>query len=421
LITKIFKKINILSSHLKFLIWLLLVGGTIAIGVSLVWNVVQIKQKFLEIVRAQAVITLEKDVIARQWSAGHGGVYVPVANDTPPNPYLANIPERNITTLSGKKLTLINPAYMMRQIYEIEQRGGYSFLGHITSLNPIRPQNAPDPWERKALEEFERGKTEISALKTIAGKEYFRFMRTLTVEKDCLKCHAAQGYKEGDIRGGISVSILMDPFYTIMRKRIYQFIISHIILWLISLMGLTLVAQFLIKSEEERKQAEEVIHNLSITDELTSLLNRRGFFTLAEQQIKIAHRTGREMVLLFADLDKLKWINDTLGHAEGDRALRETGKILKNTFRESDIIARIGGDEFVMLAAETPTSNAKIIKDHLQANLDDYNSKENMPYKISLSLGMVRFNPRVPVTIGELLTQADAVMYKQKKGKNSSA
>jgi diguanylate cyclase (GGDEF)-like protein len=421
LITKILKKNDILSSPLKFLVWLFLIGGTIVIGVSLVWNVGQIKQKFLEIVRAQAVITLEKDVITRHWSAGHGGVYAPITNDTPPNPYLANIPERDIITPSGKKLTLINPAYMMRQIYEMEQKRGYSFFGHITSLNPLRPQNAPDSWERKALAAFERGKTEISDLEPIAGKDYFRLMRPLRVEVGCLKCHAAQGYKEGDIRGGISVSILMEPLLTIMHKRIYQFTISHIILWLIGLGGIALIARFLIKSEEERKQAEEVIHNLSITDELTSLLNRRGFFTLAEQQIKIARRTGREMVLLFVDLDKLKSINDTLGHAEGDQALCGTATILKNTFRESDIIARIGGDEFVVLAVETPENNAGILRKHLQEKVDVYNSKENVLYKLSLSLGIIRFDPRIPATIDELLIQADAVMYEQKKGQNSSA
>jgi two-component system cell cycle response regulator len=213
----------------------------------------------------------------------------------------------------------------------------------------------------------------------------------------------------------------MEPLLTIMHKRIHQFTISHIILWLIGLGGIALITQFLIKSEEERKQAEEVIHNQSITDELTDLFNRRGFFTLAEQQLEIASRTGREMVLLFADLDKLKGINDTLGHAEGDRALREVSKILKNTFRESDIIARIGGDEFVVLAVETPQSNAGIIQDHLQRHLDTYNAEENVPYKLSLSLGIVRFDPCVPANIDELLTQADAVMYAQKKGKNSSA
>jgi diguanylate cyclase (GGDEF)-like protein len=343
-----------------------------------------------------------------------------VSKDTPPNPYLANIPERDIKTPAGKTLTLINPAYMMRQIYEIEQQEGYTFLGHITSLNPLRPQNAPDPWERKALEAFERGKSEISALETIAGKEYFRLMRPLRVEESCLKCHAAQGYKEGDLRGGISVSILMEPLLTIMHTRIYNFTISHIILWLIGLGGIALITQFLIKSEEERKQAEEVINNQSITDELTSLFNRRGFFTLAEQQLKIACRTGREMVLLFADLDKLKWINDTLGHAEGDRALREAAKIFQNTFRKSDIIARIGGDEFVVLAVETPENNAGILREHLQEKVDAYNSKENLPYKLSLSLGIVRFDPLAPATIDELLTRADAVMYEQKKGKNSS-
>jgi diguanylate cyclase (GGDEF)-like protein len=363
---------------------------------------------------------LEKDVISWHWSAGHGGVYVPVTKDTPTNSYLADIPERDIKTPAGKTLTLINPAYMMRQMYEIEQQESYAFLGHITSLNPMRPENAPDPWERKALEAFERGKTEVSALETIAGKEYFRLMHPLRVEESCLKCHAAQGYKEGDIRGGISASIQMEPLLTIMHKRIHQFTISHIILWLIGLGGIALITQFLIKSEEKRKKAEEVIHHQSITDELTNLFNRRGFFTLAEQQLKIAHRMGREMVLLFADLDKLKWINDNLGHAEGDQALRETAKILKNTFRKSDIIARIGGDEFVVLAIETPKNNAGILKDHLQARLDDYNLKEKLSYKLSLSFGVVRFDPLAPATIDELLTQADAVMYEQKKEKNSS-
>jgi len=417
---KIFKKINILSSHLKFLVWLLLIGETIAIGVSLLWNVGQIKQKFLEILRAQAVVTLDKDVITRHWSAGHGGVYVPMTSDTPANPYLANIPERDITTPSGKQLTLINPAYMMRQIYEIEQKGGYSFFGHITSLNPIRPLNAPDPWERNALEAFERGETEISAIESIAGKEYFRLMRPLRVEKSCLKCHAAQGYKEGDVRGGISASILTEPLLTIMDKRIFRFSISHIILWLIGFGGIVLIAQFLIKSEEERKQVEEVIRNRSITDDLTNLFNRRGFFALAEQQLKIAMRTGREMALLFVDLDKLKWINDTLSHDAGDQALRETAAILKKTFRASDIIARIGGDEFVVLALETPENSAAVLNDHLQANIDAYNVQNNLPYKLSVSLGVARFDPRAPVNLEKLLIQADAVMYAQKKAKNSS-
>ncbi|GAG33923.1 unnamed protein product, partial [marine sediment metagenome] len=116
----------------------------------------QVKQKTLEAARIQARTAHAKDVIYRRWNAGYGGVYVPVTKKTQPNPYLSGIPERDITTPSGRTLTLINPAYMTRQVHELAKEK-YGVLGHITSLNPIRPQNAPDPWEIKALEEFERG------------------------------------------------------------------------------------------------------------------------------------------------------------------------------------------------------------------------------------------------------------------------
>src|SRR6185369_5039973 len=100
----------------------------------------------------------------------------------------------------------------------------------------------------------------------------------------------------------------------------------------------------------DRKHAEEKLRELSVSDELTGLANRRGFMLLAEQQIKLAQRTGKGLVLVFADLDRLKWINDTLGHAEGDRAIQDTALILRNSFRTSDIVARLGGDEFVALS-----------------------------------------------------------------------
>ena len=102
-----------------------------------------------------ALTNYERDVLYRRWAAAHGGVYVLVTPDNPPTPYLAQLPERDIVTPSGRRLTLINPAYMTRQVYELAQQGGIP-RGHLTSLKPLRPQNAPDPWEKKALEAFER-------------------------------------------------------------------------------------------------------------------------------------------------------------------------------------------------------------------------------------------------------------------------
>ena len=162
-------------------------------------------QTAMELAVGGSTSNFEKDVVYRKWASIHGGVYVPVSEHTPPNPYLANVPNRDVETTSGLKLTLVNPAYMTRQVHELGL-ADYGLRGHITSLNPLRPENAPDEWERKSLEEFNRGKDEVWSLEKINDKVYLRYMRPFLVDSSCLKCHAHQGYKVGDIRGGISVS-----------------------------------------------------------------------------------------------------------------------------------------------------------------------------------------------------------------------
>lgn len=181
--------------------------------------------------------SFEKDIAFRRWAAKHGGVYVPITKETPPNPYL-QIPERDITTPAGVPLTRMNPAYMTRQVYEISQLQPGAPQGHITSLDPIRPENAPDAWEKTVLEKFEKGIREFSEFQDIKGKSYFRYMRSLETEQPCLKCHAAQGYRQGDVRGGISVSIPMEQI----NRSEYRSTLFHVliiaVLWLIGLAGL---------------------------------------------------------------------------------------------------------------------------------------------------------------------------------------
>jgi len=164
-----------------------------------------------------------------------------------------------------------------------------------------------------------------------------------------------------------------------------------------------------------RKQMEEELRALSLIDELTGLYNRRGFLTLVKQQTKIAERMKKEMLLIFADIDKMKLINDTLGHKEGDRALIDAANILRKTLRNSDIIARFGGDEFVALAMEACDEHAEIIYSRLQDNIKLHNEKEVRSYKISLSLGFVCYVPGS--SIEELLLQADQLMYEDKQKK----
>ena len=156
------------------------------------------------------------------------------------------------------------------------------------------------------------------------------------------------------------------------------------------------------------------LRNQALVDELTGLYNRRGFMLLAQQQLKLADRTKMGMLLLFADLDNLKWINDTLGHRKGDLALIETARILKETFREPDIIARIGGDEFGVLAIEGRKGSAEMLISRLQERLDTHNAKRKHRYKLSLSMGIERYDPECPCSIDELLAMADSLMYEQK-------
>ncbi len=167
----------------------------------------------------------------------------------------------------------------------------------------------------------------------------------------------------------------------------------------------------------DRKRTEEALRTLSLADELTGLYNRRGFFTMAEQQLRIANRMKKSMMLLFADLDDLKWINDNMGHNEGDLALVDVADILRKTFRESDFVARIGGDEFVVLAIETEEVNAEILGKRLEENLRACNAGRNRSYNLSISAGVSRYNPESGCSIDELLSKADKFMYKHKRKK----
>ena len=229
--------------------------GTALLGISLAWNIIQVRDRTLDGALIQARVAYEKDIVFRRWNNQYGGVYVDAAV-TPPNPYLADIPERDIRTPSGKTLTLVNPAYMTRQVYELEASVS-GLHGHITSLEPMRPQNAPDPWERTALEAFKRGVDEVSAVQPMDGKEYMRLMRPLITEENCLSCHHERGYVLGKPWGGISVSVPMKELRAIEWKSIRTVILAHLLLWFIGIGGVTIGGRSLLASERGLRLAEE--------------------------------------------------------------------------------------------------------------------------------------------------------------------
>ena len=169
------------------------------------------------------------------------------------------------------------------------------------------------------------------------------------------------------------------------------------------------------RDSTERKKYEGIINALSITDQMTGLYNRRGFITLAEQQLRVAERTKNGMLLLYADMDGLKQINDNLGHKAGDEALVETASVLKEVFRKMDIIARVGGDEFAILAPEVSMKYSDMVKNRLRDQLDRHNACTGRNFNISISVGTAYYDPENPCSLDELISRADSLMYKQKK------
>jgi signal transduction histidine kinase len=246
------------ASWLKRYIWSLAAAWTVVVAGLLAWEVYTVRQVTWDSAINEARAHFDKDQAFRLWVTSHGGVYVPTDDRTPPNPYLAHIPERDIETPAGRSLTLMNPAYALRQLLE-DFADLYGIAGHITSLKPLRPANAPDDWERAALEVFDEGETEVHEFTEIDGVPYLRLMQPMIAQEGCLKCHGHQGYQVGDVRGGISVSVPMASYLTKEQQTLTTDILSFSLLWVLGLVGVGLGSRGLRQSVRERDQAQEAL------------------------------------------------------------------------------------------------------------------------------------------------------------------
>ena len=239
----------------------LAVLGTLLFGISLWWNLTLQERDFENSALTLARTNLGKDIFYRRWNSQLGGVYAPVGPHAQPNPYL-KVPERDIETLSGRRLTLINPAYMTRQVHELESMGT-GVVGHITSLKPIRPGNAPDPWERQALLQVQQGAKEAYTLVQQDGSQTIRLLKPLYVEKSCLPCHQAQGYKLGQVRGGLSITVPIQSLVHHVGEENKSIIITHLVFWIATMLAMILVSMKLQRHIDERDQARKEVRTLS--------------------------------------------------------------------------------------------------------------------------------------------------------------
>lgn len=206
------------------------------IAFSLLWNYLTLAKSTRDISQNKAEAVFDQILVTRLWNAGHGGVYVPVTPSTQPNPYLADT-LRDIISTEGFRFTMVNPAFMTRQISELADRKN-DLRFHITSTNPIRPANEPDEWELAALLQFEAGEPAVFDHVIHSGQKEYRYMAPLYTEQSCLQCHAVQGYNLGDIRGGISISFPSLPYHAAMNYQMAYFTAAHLFILLIGLLGI---------------------------------------------------------------------------------------------------------------------------------------------------------------------------------------
>lgn len=239
---------------------------TFLVAVSLVWNGENLSRQTLTLATDRARAIWDKDQAFRRWATLHGGLYVKPDARTPPNPYLAHVPNRDVETTDGASLTLMNPAYMMRQMTE-EFELLYGIKGKITGLIQLNPINAPDPWERRALESFEVQPTEIIDESEIDGEPYLRLMRPMPMVEGCVKCHGHLGYELGDIRGGVSVSVPLASYRAAAADSRMAMGITHLAVWLIGVAGIAVIARQSLARERERRRAEAETRRL--VDHLT--------------------------------------------------------------------------------------------------------------------------------------------------------
>lgn len=290
--------------HHRFYTLVLALAWIAAIGLSLWWTLHVQQETTREAVLNQARAGIDRDLLFRRWNALHGGVYVPTGENTPPNPHL-NVPEREITTPSGRKLTLVNPAYMARQVHALaEELNGT--IAHLTSLKPLRPENAADSWEATALAMFERGATEHCSIDVLRGEPHLRVMRPLHVEQGCLKCHGQQGYRVGDVRGGLSVAVPLAPYLAMEHHARNHILCWHGLVLAVGLAGIGAFHSYMVRQTRQlalyearvRQTDEHVLNVFHTSQDAVLLMDNERFIDCNLAAAQVLGYDSRDGLLL---------------------------------------------------------------------------------------------------------------------------
>jgi len=418
----VFNKGGNLSKDLKFVRQFLILSiAIIAIVIGAVFFGFYLRTESLSnhALNNQARALFNEIIITRRWVTNNGGVYVKVKPGVDPHPYLLTIPGLKVTHRDeeGTLYTLKNPGLIVRELSEISDNSGlYTF--HVASLKPVnKEKSSPDAFEREALIAFERGEREHTAIEVTEQGPVYRYMAPLYFENSCNKCHFSQGYKEGDIRGGISVNIPMASLMKEMRVNNYIMLGSGILVIAVLFGILYLISRrFVIALTHAQGELVE----MAATDALTKLPNRRVGIERLEEEISRHNRQNYPLSCLMLDIDHFKEVNDKYGHLAGDAVLVSFGEVLSKTVRRHDFICRYGGEEFMVLLPETDLDAAitvaKKVMDSVIKNITVYNDHI---IGVTVSIGVAQMSLGDDETADSLIHRADYMLYQAKaEGRN---
>jgi diguanylate cyclase (GGDEF)-like protein len=403
--------------------WTLLavVVWTLAVAGSLIWNTERDKDNVMRLAMTEAKTNLNRDMAFRQWFTALGGAYLKVGkNNLQPSPFMSHVPEQNIVTPAGVRLTQYAPASMLRMMQE-EHNRLYGVKGRITGLKYLNPNNAPDAWERQVLLGFNQGHLDdVTAIEEIGGKPFLRMMQPMYMEQKCLPCHAWTGIPVGGVRGATNVAISLSPYYTIHDAAVMNMAVTHGGVWLAGLLGIGYISRRNRQYETERQHAEGTIRRLAYYDPLTDLPNRRLLRERLEQAITWSRRAGTCTALLYVDLDRFKTVNDTLGHGTGDALLQVVSTRLVDAVRAGDTVSRLGGDEFAIVLGNLRhgEDTAMVAEKLIEAMKLPFELEERELF-LTASIGISLF-PDDSEDLDVLFSKADIAMYQAKdEGKNT--
>lgn len=406
----------------SYLLLLSLLAGTL-VGLSHWHSTNATAIRYDELAHEMGRVFFKQLVITRRWTAKQGGVYVPITDEIQPNPHLIDA-HRDVVTTDGLALTKVNPAYLTRLLSAMtEDSDGVSF--RITSLKPLNPDNAPDDWERLALEQFEQGAEEYAGLVMEPGGRAFRFMGRLMTERSCLQCHADQGYQLNDVRGGIRISVPWTAFQSSYEATLRESMILHgaalagalILLW-----GGGLVVLHRSREVEalncHMRSLKQRLETSALTDSLTGIANRMHFDRILETAIAQARRHGTSLTLIMFDLDHFKNINDVHGHAVGDQVLQAFARVTQASLRSTDLLARWGGEEFMVAAPHTDLDLGVRLAERIRSEIESHAFP--VVGRLTVSAGVTTFQ-RGDSELS-LLKRADTALYLAKqRGRNQIA